>query len=218
MDICCDGGYAPNEPTVFVAVMHLQNVYKSAGWEIGTHFVATNTPSNTFCRAPGSIQAIAAIEWIMDHVASTLKKDPLEVRMANILETGDPMLFGPPTYERHNLIPEMFETMKSDADYEQRKVEIEKFNRENRWKKRGMAVVPVIYSIDYFGTNLPVSIAIYHMDGHVAVSHGGVEMGQGIHTKVGKLNDFLNSIQHSTRLIKLIICIFNLCLGHANCG
>lgn len=38
--------------------------------------------------------------------------------------------------------------------------------KEHRWKKRGMAVVPVRYPIDYFATNIPATIAIYHMDGH----------------------------------------------------
>lgn len=47
-----------------------------------------------------------------------------------------------------------------------------------------MAVIPVRYPIEYFATNLPASVAIYHMDGYVAVSHGGIEMGQGINTKV----------------------------------
>lgn len=45
-------------------------------------------------------------------------------------------------------------------------------------------MVPVRYGIDYFATNMPVTIAIYHMDGHIAVSHGGIEMGQGLNTKV----------------------------------
>lgn len=58
------------------------------------------------------------------------------------------------------------------------------WTQENRWKKRGFSVVLCRYPIDYFATNLPASIAVYHMDGHIAVSHGGIEMGQGLNTKV----------------------------------
>lgn len=36
-----------------IGAMHLQNVYKAVGWEATPSFVTTDTPSNTFCRAPG---------------------------------------------------------------------------------------------------------------------------------------------------------------------
>lgn len=42
------------------------------------------------------------------------------------------------------------------------------------------------YPQPYFG-QIPVIVAIYHEDGTVAVSHGGVECGQGIHTKVAQV-------------------------------
>ncbi|ODN05821.1 Indole-3-acetaldehyde oxidase [Orchesella cincta] len=183
VDLICDTGYSVNDPDSFVALMHIQNVYKSAGWEVVTSYVPTNTAANTACRAPGSIKAVALLEWIMDSIAYTLKKDPIAVRQANFISTGDPLIFGAPTYERVNLIPEMIENMKTESDYEARLAAVEKFNQENRWKKRGMSVVPVRYPIDYFATNLPASVAIYHMDGYVAVSHAGIEMGQGLNTK-----------------------------------
>lgn len=184
VDLICDTGYAPNEPTTFLAMAHLQNVYKAAGWEVDTHFVTTNTPSNTACRAPGSVQSVAAIEWIMDHIATYLRKDPLQIREVNLIENGDPLVFGAPTYDRENLIPRMIKEMKEGAEYVKRRGEIENFNGENRWKKRGISVVPVRYPIEYFAANMIASVAIYHMDGYISVSHGGIEMGQGLNTKV----------------------------------
>lgn len=77
----------------------------------------------------GSVQAVAAIEWMLDHISHYLKKDPIQVRLANMLESGDALIFGAPTYERHNLIPEMIENMKTASEYEARKAMIEKFNK-----------------------------------------------------------------------------------------
>lgn len=42
------------------------------------------------------------------------------------------------------------------------------------------------YPVDYF-TGYPAYVAIYHMDGTVAVTHGGTECGQGINTKVAQV-------------------------------
>lgn len=58
-----------------------------------------------------------------------------------------------------------------------------------------MGVVPVRYGIElsYF-TTFPVHIAIFHMDGHIAVSHGATEMGQGLNTKVNLMLSFLHSV------------------------
>lgn len=52
--------------------------------------------------------------------------------------------------------------------------------------KRGISVVPLKFPIS-LGAVYTVLVSIYAGDGTVAVSHGGVEVGQGIHTKVAQV-------------------------------
>lgn len=51
------------------------------------------------------------------------------------------------------------------------------------WKKRGISLVPMKYPIDTI-CNHYAMVSVYRNDGTVAVTHGGVEIGQGINTKV----------------------------------
>lgn len=52
------------------------------------------------------------------------------------------------------------------------------------------------YPILYFDTNNAL-VSIYHNDGTVIVSHGGVEIGQGINTKVTQVAAHVLGIPHS---------------------
>lgn len=45
-------------------------------------------------------------------------------------------------------------------------------------------MVPLRYGVPWSGRNYGVNVAVYSQDGTVAISHGGVEVGQGINTKV----------------------------------
>lgn len=57
---------------------------------------------------------------------------------------------------------------------------------ENRWRKRGISLVPVTFGIAFTALHLNQSGALIHIyqDGSVLLSHGGTEMGQGLHTKM----------------------------------
>lgn len=105
----------------------------------------------------------------MEHIARIVGRDPVDVRMENLEENS----------EFEKMMPEFV----TQVEYRERKAAIDKFNLENRWVKRGIAVTPMQYFIAYFGSMHGI-VSIYHGDGTVAVSTGGVEMGQGLNTKV----------------------------------
>lgn len=73
---------------------------------------------------------MSAIETIMEHIAWTVKKDPLEVRQVNFIKKGDPFIGVPgSTLPLENLIPRMLTEMFETSDYINRKKFVENFNQ-----------------------------------------------------------------------------------------
>lgn len=87
------------------------------------------------------------------------------------------------------------------SDYSTRKNEIDVFNSENRWRKRGIGITTMKFPIEYLGV-FPSLVVIYHGDGTVVVSHGGIECGQGINTKVAQVAAFSLGIPLSFIVVK----------------
>ncbi|XP_063217996.1 xanthine dehydrogenase/oxidase-like [Bacillus rossius redtenbacheri] len=166
-------GTAINEPVVDQSLEHMKSCYDSATWSMMGKAVKTDIPSNTYCRAPSSTEGIAVIETIMEHIAKTVKKDATDVRLKNMNPANNP-------------IPGMIKDIKTSSNYEARKKNVEDFNKVNRWKKRGISLVPMGYPFQAFG-NFAAMVSVYGQDGTVAVVHGGIECGQGINTKVAQV-------------------------------
>ncbi|XP_070430329.1 xanthine dehydrogenase/oxidase isoform X12 [Equus przewalskii] len=74
----------------------------------------------------------------------------------------------------------------ASSQYHARKSEIDKFNKENCWKKRGLCIVPTKFGVSFTVHFLNQAGALIHVytDGSVLLTHGGTEMGQGLHTKM----------------------------------
>lgn len=58
--------------------------YVSDTYYLSANATRSDTPAGTWCRAPGTTEGMAMMETIMDHIAYTIDKNPLEVRIANI--------------------------------------------------------------------------------------------------------------------------------------
>jgi xanthine dehydrogenase/oxidase len=164
-----DQGCTENEVVQFNTSVYIGNCYNKKPWDVTCQSAITHSASNTWMRAPGTTDAIAMTEHVMEHIARVIGRDPVDVRMEN-LEEGS---------EFQTMMPEFVKSV----EYRERKSAIDKFNTENRWVKRGIAVTPMKYYIAYFGSMHGI-VSIYHGDGSVAISTGGVEMGQGLYTKV----------------------------------
>ncbi|PZC82143.1 hypothetical protein B5X24_HaOG210951 [Helicoverpa armigera] len=169
-----DGGCSYNETLTMITIQHFYNCYNHKRWYVSTNSVLTDKPSNTWCRAPFSAEGVAMIELIMERIAFSLKLDPIEVRLLNMVGT------------ENNPIPELINQLKIDAKYDDRKKEIEEFNKNNRWRKRAIKLIPLTVDIFYTG-NFNALVSIYHGDGSVVLTHGGIEMGQGINTKAAQV-------------------------------
>ncbi|XP_037034826.1 xanthine dehydrogenase-like [Bradysia coprophila] len=182
-----DFGCSLNEKVIFTTVQHMTNCYSVDTWNVSCMMAVTDSPSHTFCRAPGSTEGIAMTETIMEHISRVTGKDPLSVRLANM----------PEKHQMRTMLPNFLE----DIGFYARKAEIDEFNRNNRWRKRGISFVPMDYHLHYFGM-YPVFVAIYSDDGSVAITHGGIEMGQGINTKVAQVAAHILQIPMSLVSIK----------------
>ncbi len=73
---------------------------------------------------------MAAIENIMEHIAYTVKLDPLKVREVNFIKKGDPFIGVPGArLPLDNLIPGMISQLKISGEYESRTKFVDAFNQ-----------------------------------------------------------------------------------------
>lgn len=73
-----------NEQIMAFIMLFVENCYDARTWKIKPQDAVTDSASNTWCRAPGTVEGVALTENIMEHIAHVVEKDPLEVRLKNI--------------------------------------------------------------------------------------------------------------------------------------
>ncbi|MCB8747556.1 xanthine dehydrogenase molybdopterin binding subunit [Rhodoferax sp. U2-2l] len=88
-----------------------------------------------------------------------------------------------------NILQPMLATLAQSAQYLQRLEAISAWNASHSTVKRGIAITPVKFGISFTATLFNQAGALVHvyLDGSVQVNHGGVEMGQGLNTKVAQI-------------------------------
>lgn len=159
--------------------------YRVRNYEISADVVRTNTAPNTAFRSFGAIQAKCITEAAIDDAAFVLGMTAEDLREKNLYLTGDSTPAGQSLltcYQR-----EVWGYLKERTGLDAKRSEVDAFNLANRWRKRGVAMIPVKYAAGY--NYLPLEqatafAAINGSDGAVTIIQGGVEMGQGLLTVI----------------------------------
>ena len=166
------------------ALFHCENSYKIPNVRVRGNLALTNTVTNTAFRGFGGPQGMLVCETYIEHLAKALSMDVSEVRKINMYKEGECTHYGQPVV--NNPLPRLWEEMHAKCDIEKRSQEVEKYNAEHKWRKRGLSIIPTKFGINFTAKFLNQAGALVHVytDGTVLVSHGGTEMGQGLHTKM----------------------------------
>jgi xanthine dehydrogenase large subunit len=176
-------------PVMTRALCHFDNAYWLPNVALHGHAARTNTQSNTAFRGFGGPQGAFAVEVLLDSVARRLGRDALELRRTNFygLDRDNVTPYGQPIGD--NLIHDLVGDLERDARYAERRAEIAAYNAASPVLKKGLALTPVKFGIAFNVTHLNQAGALVHVytDGSVLVNHGGVEMGQGLNTKVAQV-------------------------------
>ena len=173
-------------PVTDRALFHADNAYWYPAVRVNSLPLFTNTVSNTAFRGFGGPQGIIAAERWIEDIAYALGKDPLEIRKANFYGTDTNNVTPYHQTVEDNVIHRVIEDLEQSSDYQARRGAILEFNKTSKVLKKGIAMVPVKFGISFTATWHNQAGALVHVyrDGSIHLSHGGSEMGQGLHIKV----------------------------------
>uniref|UniRef100_A0A2K6GUA9 aldehyde oxidase n=1 Tax=Propithecus coquereli TaxID=379532 RepID=A0A2K6GUA9_PROCO len=185
------GGCTPDESELVLEfiVLKSENAYYIPNFRCHGRPCKTNLPSNTAFRGFGFPQAMVVVEAYITAVASQCNLLPEEVKEINMLKriskTAYKQTFNPEPLRR------CWKECLEKSSFHARKLAAEEFNQKNYWKKRGLAVVPMKFTIGMpmaYYNQVSLGEVSFHpnpiyLDGSVLVTHGGCELGQGLHTK-----------------------------------
>ena len=182
------------------AIYHIDNAYFLPNIEINSYRCKTNTVSNTAFRGFGGPQGMFCIENIIENISQKLKLEASEIRKINFYKDKIKNTTHYGMRITDNVIEDIFNKLIKKSNYKKRKIEIDNFNKKNKVLKKGIAITPVKFGISFTTTHLNQGGALVHIytDGSIHLNHGGIEMGQGLMTKLALVasNEFGLNYEH----------------------
>lgn len=178
----CDLSLPVLERTLF----HCTNSYFIPNVSATAYSCRTNLPPNTAFRGFGGPQGMFVIESAITHAAEKIGVARDEIQKRNLIKDGDEFPYGQ-IAESEALTS--WTQADEQYDFARLKAEAEEFNRNNKFVKKGVSMMPVCFGISFTKTPMNQARSLVHVytDGSVAVSTGAVEMGQGVNTKIAQV-------------------------------
>ncbi|KAH1491913.1 hypothetical protein KXV92_008609 [Aspergillus fumigatus] len=185
-DVYANGGHTQDLSGAVVerSLSHIDGAYNIPNVHVRGRVCKTNTVSNTAFRGFGGPQGMFFAESFMEEIADHLDIPVEQFRQQNMYQPGDKTHFHQELRDWH--VPLMYNQVLEESAYAERRKAVEEYNKKHKWSKRGMAIIPTKFGISFTALFLNQAGALVHIyhDGSVLVAHGGVEMGQGLHTKM----------------------------------
>lgn len=178
------GAAADLSPAVMERTLfHCTNSYFVPNVKATAYSCRTNLPPNTAFRGFGGPQGMFVIEAAIANAAEHLKIPASVIQQKNLLNTGDEFPYGQIAQSEAN---ECWTKAIELYDVNKLQKEVDDFNASNKINKKGMALMPICFGISFTKTLMNQARALVHVytDGSVGVSTAGVEMGQGLNTKI----------------------------------
>lgn len=170
-------------PVMERTLFHSTNSYFVPNVKATAYSCRTNLPPNTAFRGFGGPQGMFVIEAAIAKAAEQLNIPASEIQQRNLLQTGDEFPYGQKAASEANEC-----WSKANQLYGIKKLQqsVAEFNASNKLVKKGMALMPICFGISFTKTQMNQARALVHVytDGSVGVSTAGVEMGQGLNTKI----------------------------------
>eukprot|EP00727_Mastigamoeba_balamuthi_P006410 m51a1_g239 xanthine dehydrogenase/oxidase, putative (1653) ;mRNA; r:133370-139333 len=182
----CNGGYSTDLtiPVLQRALFHVDNAYYYPALRVVGYACKTHRPSNTAFRGFGGPQGVMAAETVMARISAALGIEAARLREANFYREGQLTHYGEAVL--CNNLQRCWADALESSDYHGRRAEVTAFNVNNRFRKRGIYATPVKFGLSFThpALNQAGALVLVYTDGSVLVTHGGCEIGQGIHTKM----------------------------------
>ncbi|KAK5981279.1 hypothetical protein GCK32_012761 [Trichostrongylus colubriformis] len=179
-----NGGYAMD---VSHMVTWLSSAMADACYLIPTmrvegYTLKTNKSSNTAFRGFGAPQAFFAMNGLLSHAAHVLNIPLERIMEMNFNRSGGVRLSMEPIL--NDALLECWNECLQWSDFDERRKEVDLFNKTSKNTKRGIAMSATRMGLSHPGPyEQAAALVQIFMDGTVAVSIGGIEMGQGLNTK-----------------------------------
>jgi xanthine dehydrogenase/oxidase len=175
------------------SMTHCDNAYKIPNFKVHGKICRTNTATNTAFRGFGGPQGMMVAEQYITHVASYLNLPVEHVRRINLYKNGDITHYDMPL--ESVFLDRAWDELMESSEFQKRKQKVAEFNQSHKYRKRGIAFMPTKFGLAFTVRHMNQAAALVHVytDGSVRISHGGTEMGQGLHTKMVQVTaDALN--------------------------